>query len=115
MSIENISNKIRFSSAFRQAIYTVKREGLSWRRAYFLIAFYNFTKGASFRVYQMQPVYPSGPLLLYYVRSFEKNGFLIRNHFTYSFTDKAIKYITSILEMTENIYCGDYYFYLKKS
>jgi hypothetical protein len=115
MKIENISDKIRFSSAFRQAVYTVKREGLSWKRAYFLIAFYDFTKGTSFRIYQMDMVYPSRQLLRYYVLSFEKNGFLIRNHFTYSFTDKAIKYIAAILEMTENIYCGDYYFYLKKS
>jgi hypothetical protein len=111
---QGLNDHLKFAIAFRHATNAIPREGLTINRAYFLISVYHFKAGDSFRMIELMRIYPSKCTIFYYTYLFVKNGFLIKDHFVYTFSDKAIKYINSVIGLTNKMYKGDYYFFIKK-
>jgi hypothetical protein len=114
MNFETLSDHLKYSTALRHAIYNVKREGLSYKRCYFLLSIYILKMDNPFRMYELDLINKSRPLVFYYIYSFLKFGFLNKDHFTYTLSDKAMKYINNVLQLTDDLYKGDQLFPTQK-
>jgi hypothetical protein len=110
-----INDHVKFAVAFRHATNVIPRDGLTINRAYMLVSIYYFRNGDPFKMIQLLTIYPKKTSIFYYTYLFVKHGFLIKDHFIYSFSEKAIKYINDVMQITNEMYSGDYYFYIKKS
>jgi hypothetical protein len=115
MNFETLTDHLKFSTALRYSIYTIKREGLTHKRSYFLLCVYILKTDKQFRMYELAQVNKSKPLLFFYVYKFLKFGFLVKDHFTYTLSEKALRYINDVLQLADDLYKKDQYFPTQKS